>query len=634
MTKLKFSKKYKEEQIQEKKKEQQKQKTRTILNGIKEAAYILLMPAAMMYLFEGFTHNPFVTMHVPIQFMNIFLFTIFELFLFFITGSLRRALHIEGGIFLALGIIEYYVWSFRGITILPWDLFSLGTVKNVASGYDYKLDRLRIILIAAFAVLFVLMHFCNLKLPKKPLKKKLLIRIIGALSMALVICGYADYVQQESTVIKWRMYDKLFTPFVLSKRDGTVTAFMMELQYMTVEVPSEYSADEEQKVLDTYSTDSTGTASENGLSGNMASGDKDYPNIIVVMDEAFSDPKVLGDFSTSEEYMPFVHSLEKKGTENTITGYMNVSIVGGNTPNTEFEFLTGNTLAFLPEGCIPFQQYVHHDIDAIPEYLASLGYSTTGMHPYYGDGWDRRRVYPLLGMQKALFIGDFVSNVTYIRDYIDDETTFEKIESEYEARDRSKPFFMFNVTMQNHSPYTDDYPNFNVDVSVDGSDSKVTARYLSLIKQTDLALNNLVDYFKKQDQHTIIVFFGDHQPTDSVVESIWNLNGKTGTDLSVSDNELRYKVPFVIWANYDIDEESGVETSVNYLGNKVLDTAGIPLYPYRQFLEEEEEKYPVISAIHVVKSDGTDSTAKDLKEELSDYRRLQYYELFDKTEEK
>lgn len=594
-----------------------------ILCYVKNTAYFLLVPAAIMYLFEFFTHNPFATMYIQIQFLNIFLFIMIELFFFFLFGNLKAAQYTEGGIFLVLGVAEYYVYSFRGITILPWDLFSIGTAANVAGTYNYKMEPRAILLIVLFAVLFAVIYFNKVKINRGTMQKKVLVRVIGTLICAGVIVSYANYVQQESTVIKWRMYDKLFTPFVLSKRDGTVTAFMMELQYVSVQKPEGYDPDTEAAKLSGYEV-SADAVSDNRIS---------YPNIIVIMDEAFSDPAVLGDFKTNEDYMPFVHSLEN-GAENTITGYANVSIIGGNTPNSEYEFLTGNTLAFLPEGCIPYQQYLRHDVDAIPEYLSSIGYSTTGMHPYYSNGWDRKRVYPLLGFERMYFIEDFNSAVKYIRQYITDESSFDRIISEYEKRDETKPFFMFNVTMQNHSPYTDDYANFNVDVKVDGGKSDVTDRYLSLIRQTDKAFEELVDYFGNQDDPTIVVIFGDHQPTDSVVEEIWNLNGKKGTELTAEDIQKRYKVPFVIWANYDIDEENGVETSVNYLGNKVLDAAGVPLYPYRQFLEEEAEQYPVLSAIHVVDNKGNDSTASELKDELIDYRRLQYYEMFGKTEKK
>ena len=66
--------------------------------------------------------------------------------------------------------------------------------------------------------------------------------------------------------------------------------------------------------------------------------EEDLPNIIVMMNESFSDLSVLGEFETNEDYMPFIHSLEQ-GEKNTVTGMLNVSVCGGNTANTEFEFL-------------------------------------------------------------------------------------------------------------------------------------------------------------------------------------------------------------------------------------------------------------------------------------------------------
>lgn len=57
------------------------------------------------------------------------------------------------------------------------------------------------------------------------------------------------------------------------------------------------------------------------------------PNILVIMNEAFSDVGVLGELDVSEDYMPFVHSLQK-GEENALTGTLHVSVKGGNTANT------------------------------------------------------------------------------------------------------------------------------------------------------------------------------------------------------------------------------------------------------------------------------------------------------------
>ena len=124
------------------------------------------------------------------------------------------------------------------------------------------------------------------------------------------------------------------------------------------------------------------------------------------MNEAFSDPSVLGDFTTNEDYMPFVHSL-LDGADNTISGHLNVSVKGGNTANTEFEYLTGASMAFLPYGSIPYQQYVKKETPSMASYLSSLGYYTIAMHPYRAAGWDRNLVYPKLGFDEMHFSGVF-----------------------------------------------------------------------------------------------------------------------------------------------------------------------------------------------------------------------------------
>ena len=101
------------------------------------------------------------------------------------------------------------------------------------------------------------------------------------------------------------------------------------------------------------------------------------PNIIVIMNEAFSDLSVIGNFETSEDYMPFFHSMMDQYTG----GHLMVSVKGGNTANTEYEFLSGDSMAFLPQGSVVYQQYISSKIPTLASYLGSLGYSTEGLHP-------------------------------------------------------------------------------------------------------------------------------------------------------------------------------------------------------------------------------------------------------------
>jgi phosphoglycerol transferase MdoB-like AlkP superfamily enzyme len=328
------------------------------------------------------------------------------------------------------------------------------------------------------------------------------------------------------------------------------------------------------------------------------------------MDEAFSDPAILGELDTSEDYLPFFHRMQE-GAENTITGYLNVSVCGGNTANSEFEFLTGNTMAFLPSGSIPYQQYIKSETPSLASYLSALGYTTVAMHPYYASGWQRDTVYPLLGFEQTYFLNN-LKNITYVRQYASDRSDMNNIIRLFEEKPEGSPLFLFNVTMQNHGGYTDEYDNFTPDVTANGKNSKILNRYLSLLKKTDAALEDLVEYFAGQDEPVILLFFGDHQPNNAVARSF-----------SYSDETLRYQVPYLIWANFDIEEAENADTSANYLSTHLLEAAGVPLYDYQNFLSGLEQYYPILSAARMETEDGGQ------EELLSDYKKLQYYLLFE-----
>ena len=252
------------------------------------------------------------------------------------------------------------------------------------------------------------------------------------------------------------------------------------------------------------------------------------------------------------------------------------------------------------------------------------------MHPYHASGWNRDTVYPDLGFEELHF-EEFFQDVPKVRKYTSDLGDYEKLIDVFENKPGDQPLFLFNVTMQNHSSYSDwdDYDNFTPDITVDGSSSKLLPAYLSLMKLSDEAIEGLVNYFSMQDEDTMIVFFGDHQPTDSIVNPVLALYDKSCSDLTAEEEYLRYQVPFFIWANFDIEEETGVEISPNFLGTKTLETAGLPLSSYFSFLSDLNEDVSVLSASRVLLSDGTATDIDAQEDLLSDYETLQYYLLFD-----
>ena len=468
----------------------------------------------------------------------------------------------------------------------------------------------------------MLMHFVDFRI-----KWKFRFRLIPTVLGILALCLFVNALQDEDFQTDNYLYPFLFTPAYMTKVNGMAVTFAMDLKFVAVDKPDGYSRQKAKELLDSYAgTDDSSS---------------DYPNIIVVMDEAFSDLSVLGDFDTNTDYMPFVHSLEK-GNENTITGYLNTSVCGGNTADTEFEFLTGNTMAFLPVGSIPYQQYIKSTTPSLASYLKSIGYATYAQHPYYGSGWNRDTVYPLLGFDNLSFMQDY-SNQRFVRKYISDETSFDRIIETYENKPDGQPAFIFNVTMQNHGGYTDTYYGFDNTVTADKLNNSALDQYLSLIKMTDEDLKNLIEYFSNVDEKTIVVFFGDHQPNDTVASSVLAANGMDYNNLSNEELKLRYQVPYVIWANYDIDEAAGKDTSVNYLAANVLKASGVPTNDYQSFLLKLQEEYPIISAVRTDKTvDKTLDKASNKSDKatgsknkqadsdmLNDYKLLQYYRLFD-----
>lgn len=596
-----------------------------LVKAIGSAALFCVFPVLCFYLLEFYTHNPFAEVRPWAQLFNIMLFVLVEAILFCISGSLKIATRIELAVTMIYGIANAYVVSFRTNPIVPWDVLSWKTAASVAGNYNFLPSVRMVVVTLIFIGLLVVTRWVNVRVNRFVLWK----RLIPAAALIVVLCVFANTLQKESFQNAHRLYNKLFTPVYMTQVDGIAVTFVMNLAYMAIDKPQDYSAQEAQETLSAYEAAAEETE-EDAASGNE-SAEEELPNIIVVMNESFSDLSVLGDFTTNRDYMPYLHSLQD-GADNTMTGMLNVSVCGGNTANTEFEFLTGNTMAFLPQGSIAYQQYINGELPSIVSYLDTLGYDTYATHPYYASGWNRNTVYPELGFSNLAFLDSYVSP-HYIRNYVSDESCVEKIISIYEQKEKGTPCFVFNVTMQNHGGYTEESANFTPEISVDGVNNFALEQYLSLIEQSDQALEQLINYFSNVDEKTMIVFFGDHQPSDTVAYPVLSLQGKSTSSLTEEETKLRYEVPYVIWTNYDTETVTDADTSANYLGVEMLERAGITLPAYQSYLSELKEEYPILSAVRVVDAEGNETSVKEEKDALNEYQKLQYYQLFDGEED-
>ena len=620
---------------------------------ILSAMLYLLLPLAVVCALENYTHV--ITDLAPlILVLNLLFFYVLYGLLTALTGSVRMGFRLATLVPMLFGLTNYFVVSFRGSPIVPWDLLSFGTAASVADNYEFVLSWKAFYIVLAFIWMILLSSKSTVRLGRKKL------RVISIAAYAALMFLYVGEIQNSAVQSFFGMDTTLFTLNVLYRNNGIAAAFLGNLRFLNIEQPSGYSVDKVEALMKQVEADEQGEEDAKNEPETDAQGETvqatqgetvqatqgetnataeteapassgQYPNIVVIMNEAFSDLSVWGDFATSEEVMPFFKSLQQEA----VGGELYVSVKGGNTANTEFEFLTGDTMGFLPKGSIPYQQYINDETPSLAGYLKTLGYSTTAIHPYNRTGWDRDTVYEKFGFDEFLDKDSF-SSPYRLRGYISDKSAFDKIREQFSIKGDDERKFIFEVTMQNHGGYSRETPDFNIYLTlpeVTGKTTSVVAteKYLTLINQTDRALEELIDYFKEQDEPVIVVMFGDHQPSDYITNVIQRICGATTSD-SLADLEQGYRVPFVMWSNYGLEHKYYDGISVNYLSSILMENAGIPLTGYQTFLKKLMETLPVINANVYRDADGNFYNYEDdaYSGELKDYQMLQYNHLVDK----
>ncbi|MCD7819620.1 MAG: LTA synthase family protein [Lachnospiraceae bacterium] len=573
--------------------------------------------------------------------------------LYGLTGSIRFSVIIYAIAIAVLGIVNCFVISFRGMALSAADLFSIGTAMTVASEYTYTLDWYMLM-----EILFTLL-ICtiSLKLRKGRMMPLAARGVFLALFATLAggyyyLCGKTTFLEDHDIrsegfthQLRYKKYDMLFTTLttcfylVVDKPEGYSLTAVEEIAADYVELSEDSAADVSGgSDVSNSSSASDGSGSSNDSGTTAAAADKtddtedtSTPNLIVIMNESWADlENVRNGLELSEDCMPFIRSL----TENTIKGTAYSSVFGGNTPNSEYEFLTGNTMAFLPTSSVGFNLFVRGNLPSLASQLSSLGYYTLAMHPYRGTNYRRNIVYPQIGFDTYYTRDDF-KNPYKIRNYISDETLFERIIEEYEANlDSGQTLFSYNVTIQNHGGYyISNQTNLEDSIEVLNTEFSTTKAemYVNLVKATDEAFQMLIEYFEDCEEPVVIVMFGDHQPSlgDDVLEYLLG-----GSEEELAQEELmeKYKVPFIVWANYDIEEETIEATSLNYLYSIIADRLGLPMTGYQEYLLDLSEEIPVINSVGYWGADGgfyeLDDEDSPYYELVNDYNILEYNDIF------
>ncbi len=539
-----------------------------------------------------------------------------------------------------LGLAEYFVILFKSMPISPGDLTALSTAAAVAgTGFTYTITSF-CMLSLAFTVIAI--QICTLAAQVAPKRQKgswrglvlnLLIAIVclGGIAAHTTLLDYYHtlYIQ----VYSWRPLESYY-------RQGFLPSFISGAQTIKPSKPEDYTVSGAKKLISEYAKEYDGNNQTGGSSATRLEATKQFdeekPTVIAVMNETFSDLSIYQNMHADYQGPTYFKSID----DCLSRGRLYVSAYGGGTANTEFEFLTGNSMAYLGSGVYPYTAYDLTDTENLAAQFKSLGYYTAAMHPNHGTNWNRENVYKDFGFDQFLTINDF-QNAETLRGMVTDRATYDKILELLDTN--SNPQFIFDVTMQNHSGYDTGLIPYDKQMSlnIDGEFNSNVNEYVSLIQQSDEALKYFLNKLSKLDRKVVVVFWGDHQP---FFPDTYNDRWFTNED-DATHQERLWQTSYIIWANYDVAGNSQTsheeDLSSNYLSSELMKLIGAPLTDYQKAHLTLRQSLPALNSVGYEDSQDrwllsssrsdeayNDTIAAACEKARSDYHAMQYYMMF------
>ena len=485
-----------------------------------------------------------------------------------------------------LALLNLALLQFRG-TALQWqDIGSWRAALNVAGGYRLALSPKIVVLAVLWLWTLAALHWAGGLCAGAPRSAGFRAALGLGAAAAGVLLWVSPLIPASGV-----------TSSYISTQNAFVANLFLQSRDLPLKKPKNYEAQLQQ--LGQYSSDASTEVAET-------------PDIVVIMNESFADLRCYGAQIAPEIYRDWDEILARSAHG---TAYS--SVFGGNTPNAEYEFLTGDSLLFYTGTPIPYETAIRQDVPALPGLLAQLGSGTVAMHPNEGIVWSREQVYPKLGFGRSVFLADY-ENTEMLRRYVSDQANYSQVLRVLE--EGTGPQFLFNVTIQNHGSYEEeDFADLNALLDSRTSCSQ-TRQYLALVKESGAALKEFLQQLEQRPRKTYVVFFGDHQPW---VDEAFYSQYESGQD---AQEHLRYQVPYFIWCNQSQEEQQLPLCGLNDLQLYLAEQAGLPLTGYQKLLAQVAQRYPVVCAQGVMAADGSWLDEKQIAEDdlLSLYRTAVY----------
>lgn len=522
-------------------------------------------------------------------------------FYFFFKAIFKKSLRANIAIailFNLISIISYYKVQIVEKPFLPEDILLIGSAFEIAGYGNLQIEPVLILQVFITTILLVIQGLITWYTKYEKHHKKLTRAIIGVVTAAILLLACLKN-WSNMTLFTEDDYNYKLDHYHYG---ATVNFFKNMYKLIEKDELAIYSEEKLKQIKEEAQKLESNTTSE------------ERPNIIVIMAESFTDITKVEGIEFNKDPLENYKNLIKEGTSGTAT----VSIYGGETSTSEFEYLTGSSAKFIPNVRYPYAQAMRGDTLSIVTTLKKEGYYTTSIHPNTGGFYNRENAYKHLGFDNSIFINDMQDIDNYYGENVSDMDTAEEIVKQYEKSPSDKKF-IFTITMEAHMPFTSDkYPNNDIelvsnDYNLTQKDIEEIEIYTKSLSNFDKSLKYLTDYFKQKDEEVMLVVFGDHLPA---------LN--TLYEKAYGEGIEKYQPTYFVWTNYETELNIEKNISPAGLSMRILENANIDMPWYYKSISEFYKQYPVYEKRFVVDKDGNILDNDTQNEAIDNYHIIQF----------
>ena len=520
--------------------------------------------------------------------------------LFAVLGRWWLATGISGLLFTVVALINYYTRDLHGSALMPQDILNLGTAAEVMGSYTLKISQSVVTIAVCYLPVLALcavQRWLEKGGPKRaswPARGVRVAACAAAVWAVLYIGYFGPAPLKPKATYGWAWQETYYKYGYLA---GTIEA--ASLMADPILEPEGYTDDAAREAA----------AMVSGQYAGMATAENAYPDIVLILSESFYDFDLVTDLQADTDVRPVTENLQ-----NAVLGHTVSPHVGGGTNSSEYEMLSSNSLMLMPS-ITPFNWLNLYEANSLVSYTKDLGYATLAAHPYTNSNYRRDSAWRALGFDETHFEGDFPTKEYYgDRPYQTDSATYRDFQALYEAMPADRPRFAFLVSIQTHGDY--DMNDASLDIVHAATDygeyDELMDEYLSCVKMSDAAVQELLDYFTELYETTgrrvVVAMAGDHAP--SFVDHVADKSIAPQNELQI----LERSTPFFIWANYPLEHiDAAVSESdplnrmdMVMLAPTIAQQAGLPLSPFYQYLLEMKQVTPVVTGANdYMRPDGT-----------------------------